>query len=232
MRDRRILIAEDDKEIAGLIKKYLEVEGYLVDTANQGEEALRLCDMHQYILCILDIMMPKKDGMEVCKHIRRKSNIPIIMLTAKGDEIDKIMGLSIGADDYITKPFNIHELVARVKSHLRRFLELGSDASQKEDIRKFGSIKIDTQSYEVYKKDKLISLTTKEYEILKFLSSNPNRVYTKKQIFDNVWGADYMEDDNTVMVHIRRLRKKIEDNPDDPKNILTVWGIGYKFIGD
>lgn len=229
MRARKILIAEDDKEISRLLEKYLELEKYQLDTASDGEEALKLFDENNYILCILDIMMPKKNGMEVCKYIRRKSNIPIMMLTAKGDEIDKIMGLSIGADDYITKPFNIHELVARVKSHLRRFLELGSDILE-EDIREFDKLKIDTNSYEVYKEDKLINLTTKEFEILKFLSASPNRVYTKKQIFDRVWGTDYMEDDNTVMVHIRRLRKKIEDNPDNPRYITTVWGIGYKFV--
>ncbi|UFJ40337.1 response regulator transcription factor [Brevibacillus humidisoli] len=231
MEEIHVLIADDEKEIRDLVKKYLEQEKYQVDVAADGEEALRLFDQNKHNLILLDLMMPKIDGIEVCRRLRNKTNIPILMLTAKDQEVDKIVGLSIGADDYITKPFSIHELVARIKAHMRRFMVLGSDRSTQEAPITYGSITMDVKKYKVSKAGEEVFLTAKEFELLKFLASHPEQVFTKTQIFRNVWGTQYLEDDNTVMVHIRKLRKKIEDDPSNPKLIQTVWGIGYKFVG-
>lgn len=178
--------------------------------------------------------MPKVDGIEVCRRIRKESNVPILMLTAKDQEVDKVLGLGIGADDYITKPFSINEVIARIKALLRRFLILGS----KEELREnqatiaFKDLTIDVKKYTLTIAEKEIPLTAKEFELLKFLASHPGQVFTKTQLFRNVWGSNYIEDDNTVMVHIRKLRKKIEADPSKPQYIQTVWGIGYKFVGD
>ncbi|MBG9854324.1 response regulator transcription factor [Bacillus wiedmannii] len=233
MKDIRILIADDDKEIRNLLKIYLERELYMVDTAVNGEEALQLFNQNNYNLVILDLMMPKVDGIEVCRKLRDKTNVPILMLTAKDHEIDKILGLSIGADDYITKPFSIHEVVARVKALMRRFLVLGSNTTaQEKTILAFKGLTINLNTYTVHTNKEEISLTGKELELLKFLTSNPGQVFTKTQLFRNVWDDNYIEDDNTVIVHIRKLRKKIEINPSNPKFIQTVWGIGYKFVGE
>ncbi|PGE57345.1 DNA-binding response regulator [Bacillus wiedmannii] len=233
MKDIRILIADDDKEIRNLLKIYLERELYMVDTAVNGEEALQLFNQNNYNLVILDLMMPKVDGIEVCRKLRDKTNVPILMLTAKDHEIDKILGLSIGADDYITKPFSIHEVVARVKALMRRFLVLGSNTTaQEKTILAFKGLTIDLNTYTVHTNKEELSLTGKELELLKFFTSNPGQVFTKTQLFRNVWDDNYIEDDNTVMVHIRKLRKKIEINPSNPKFIQTVWGIGYKFVGE
>ncbi|HDR7785341.1 response regulator transcription factor [Bacillus sp. FSL M8-0063] len=233
MKDIRILIADDDKEIRNLLKIYLERELYMVDTAVNGEEALQLFNQNNYNLVILDLMMPKVDGIEVCRKLRDKTNVPILMLTAKDHKIDKILGLSIGADDYITKPFSIHEVVARVKALMRRFLVLGSNTTaQEKTLLAFKGLTIDLNTYTVHTNKEEISLTGKELELLKFFTSNPGQVFTKTQLFRNVWDDNYIEDDNTVMVHIRKLRKKIEINPSNPKFIQTVWGIGYKFVGE
>ncbi|MFD0768779.1 response regulator transcription factor [Bacillus sp. CGMCC 1.60114] len=233
MEGVRVLIADDEKEIRDLLKKYLERELYTVDIAINGEETIRLFEQNKYNLIILDLMMPKIDGIEVCRRLRDKTNIPILMLTAKDQEVDKILGLSIGADDYITKPFSINEVVARVKALMRRFLILGSNANtQEKTILTFKGLTIDLKKYTVNVNGKEISLTGKELELLKFFASNPEQVFTKTQLFRNVWDSNYIEDDNTVMVHIRKLRKKIEANPSDPKFIQTVWGIGYKFVGE
>ncbi|ERI11609.1 putative transcriptional regulatory protein ResD [Aneurinibacillus aneurinilyticus ATCC 12856] len=233
MKEIRVLIADDEKEIRDLLEKYLERELYKVDVAVNGEEALTLFDQNKYNLIILDLMMPKIDGIEVCRRLRNKTNVPILMLTAKDHEIDKILGLSIGADDYITKPFSINEVVARVKALMRRFLILGSDGnSYEKTLIKFKGITIDLKKYTVIIAGEEVSLTAKEFELLKFFASHPEQVFTKTQLFRNVWGSEYVEDDNTVMVHIRKLRKKIEDDPSDPKLIQTVWGIGYKFVGE
>ncbi|AAU19979.1 response regulator transcription factor [Bacillus cereus] len=233
MKDIRILIAEDDKEIRNLLKIYLERELYMVDTAINGDEALQLFNQNNYNLVILDLMMPKVDGIEVCRKLRDKTNVPILMLTAKDHEVDKILGLSIGADDYITKPFSIHEVIARVKALMRRFLVLGSDANiQEKTTLTFKGLLIDLNTYTVHTNKEEINLTGKELELLKFFTSNPGQVFTKTQLFRNVWDNNYIEDDNTVMVHIRKLRKKIEVDPSNPKFIQTVWGIGYKFVGE
>lgn len=233
MENIKVLVADDEKEIRDLLKKYLQREMYEVDVAADGEEALRLFDKNKYNLIILDIMMPKIDGIEVCRRLRNKTNIPILMLTAKDQEIDKVLGLSIGADDYITKPFSINELIARIKAHMRRFLVLGSDSNAcLKTLIRFKNLTIDLNKYTVTKSEQEISLTAKEFELLKFLSSHPEQVFTKTQIFRNVWGSEYIEDDNTVMVHIRKLRTKIENDPANPEFIQTVWGIGYKFAGE
>lgn len=233
MKDTRILIADDDQEIRNLLKIYLERELYMVDTAINGDEALQLFNQNNYNLVILDLMMPKVDGIEVCRKLRDKTNVPILMLTAKNHEVDKILGLSIGADDYITKPFSIHEVVARVKALMRRFLVLGSNINvQEKTTLTFKGLTINLNTYTVHTNKEEISLTGKELELLKFFTSNPGQVFTKTQLFRNVWDDNYIEDDNTVMVHIRKLRKKIENDPSNPKFIQTVWGIGYKFVGE
>ncbi|MBW7475409.1 response regulator transcription factor [Paenibacillus oenotherae] len=234
MGDIHILIADDEKEIRDLLKKYLERECYKVDTALNGEEALRLFHDNNYNLAILDLMMPVMDGLEVCRRMREVSNIPIVMLTAKDQELEKILGLSMGADDYMTKPFSVHELVARIKAQLRRFLVLGSEgrsASEETPIR-FNRLMVDVKKHLVKKGEEEIVLTAKEFELLKFFVSHPGQVFTKTQLFRQVWDSQYIEDDNTVMVYIRKLRLKIEDDPSQPKFIQTVWGIGYKFAGD
>jgi len=233
MKDVNVLIVDDEIEILKLLRKYLEREGYRVDTASDGEEALFVFRRKKYDLIILDVMMPKVDGIEVCKKLRNKTNAPIIMLTAKDDEIDKVLGLRIGADDYITKPFSMNEFVARINAHLRRYFTLsGGLAFQNDSVMSFNDLKIDLKGYAVHRGTKEIQLTAKEFELLKFFVNNPNQVFTKAQIFKNVWNDTYIEDDNTVMVYIRRLRKKIEINPEKPKFIQTVWGIGYKFVGE
>ncbi|CAM4218582.1 PhoP family transcriptional regulator [Bacillus manliponensis] len=233
MKEIRVLIVDDEKEIRDLLKKYMERELYKVDVAANGAEAISLFDTNKYNLVLLDLMMPIMDGIEVCRRLREKTNVPILMLTAKDHETDKVLGLSIGADDYITKPFSINEVVARVKALMRRFLVLGSDSdSQGKAFVKFKGLSIDMKKYIAYVGEEEVSLTAKELELLKFLASNPEQVFTKSQLFRNVWGSDYLEDDNTVMVHIRKLRKKIEADPSNPQFIQTVWGIGYKFVGE
>lgn len=229
----RILIADDDKEIRDLLKKYLERELYQADVAADGEHALRLFDANSYNLVILDIMMPQVDGIEVCRRLRNKSNVPILMLTARDHEVEKILGLSIGADDYMTKPFSINEVVARVKALMRRFLILGSElGTQGKTKITYKGLSIDLRQYTVNAGGEEVSLTAKEFELLKFFATNPGQVFTKTQLFRNVWDSSYIEDDNTIMVHIRKLRKKIEIDPSNPLFIQTVWGIGYKFTGE
>lgn len=233
MKDIKILVVDDEVEILNLLMKYLEREGYNVDIASDGEEGLKLFRINKYDTIILDVMMPKIDGIELCKILRNETNVPIVMLTAKDDEIDKILGLRIGADDYITKPFSMNEFVARINAHLRRHLVLSSGINAHGDSTlNFGDLKIDLKSYTVYRGAKEIQLTAKEFELLKFFANHPNQVFTKAQIFKNVWDDTFIEDDNTVMVYIRRLRKKIEENPQKPRFVQTVWGIGYKFIGE
>jgi len=233
MKQIRVLIADDDREIRELIKTYMERELYETDTAADGEEAIRLFDPGRHSLVMLDLMMPKVDGIEVCRQIRSKSNVPIVMLTAKDLETDKIVGLGIGADDYITKPFSIAEVIARVKALMRRYLILGSELLPPEqETMKFKGLTMELKTYTVQVAGEPVPLTAKEFELLKFLASRPGQVFTKTQLFRNVWDSQYLEDDNTVMVHIRKLRLKIEPDPSNPQYIQTVWGIGYKFAGE
>ncbi len=226
----KILIVDDEKEIAELLRDYLEKEGYQVKLAFDGEEALDYYKTFDPQLVLLDIMLPKLDGMEVCRIIRSESAIPILMLSAKKDDIDKILGLGLGADDYVTKPFSPKEVVARVKAQLRRYTQLTPSVSNKK-VLKFNDLEIDIQSYNVYLRKKEISLSAKEFKILKYLALNPEQVFTREQIFDKVWGFNEFGDINTVTVHIRKIREKIEKDSSKPEYIKTVWGVGYKFAG-
>lgn len=234
MRKVSVLVADDDREIRELIKTYLEREQYEVNTAADGTEALVRFNTGRYDLALLDVMMPGIDGLELCRQIRSRSNIPIVMLTAKGEETDKIIGLGIGADDYITKPFSIHEVVARVRSLMRRYLVLGTSGKggEGDPVLRYKGLRIDAKTYTATVRGDTVALTAKEFELLQFLASHPEQVFTKIQLFRQLWDNGYIEDDNTVMVHIRKLRVKIEEDPSDPKWIRTVWGIGYKFTGE
>ena len=230
MQKETILVVDDEKEIAELVRDYLEFENFNVICAYDGQQALELFQEHQPDLAILDVMLPKLDGLEVCKNIRAKSSIPILMLSAKKSDVDKILGLGLGADDYITKPFSPKVLVARVKAHLRRYRQF-SDLSKKGGRLTFNNLVIDLNAYSVYVNDKPVSLSSKEFEVLKFLATHPNRVFTREEIFHNVWGYNEYGDINTVTVHIRKIREKIEEDPSHPVYIQTVWGVGYKFTG-
>jgi DNA-binding response OmpR family regulator len=230
MEKEKILIVEDEKEIANLIEIYLSNDGYGVLKAFNGKDALDILSKELVHLVILDIMMPGIDGLEVCRRIRQDKNIPILMLSAKSEDMDKIMGLSTGADDYLTKPFNPLELMARVKSQLRRYLYLNPKSTQdiNDGIININGLIIDEKSHEVMLYDKLINLTPTEFDILLLLAKNKGTVFSAEEIFRRVWKEKYFEGNNTVMVHIRRIREKIEDNPREPIIIKTVWGVGYK----
>lgn len=229
MDSARILIIEDDLEINQLVAKYLTKEGFVTDSVYDGKEALSCIANQEYQLVILDLMLPKVDGQEVLRKIRAKNTIPVIILSAKDREMDKIMGLGLGADDYITKPFTIGELVARVKAQLRRYTDFNPHANGAESkVLKHGDLELDLGNYEVTVSGRKTSLSAKEFAILKLFLSYPFRVFTKSQIFQAVWQEESMTDDNTVMVHISRLRTKIERDPSNPVYIQTVWGFGYK----
>lgn len=223
----KVLVVEDDKEINNLICEGLKKEQYEVDQAFDGQEAVDKYG-EEINLIILDLMLPKIDGIEVMRRIREKSNVPIIILSAKDDECDRIVGLSMGADDYMVKPFSVRELTARVKAQLRRYVDYNKSDKKQKNILKHKNLMMDVTNYKVFKDNCEIALRPKEFEILKLLMSNPERVFTKEQIFEYVWKDNYVSDDNTVMVHIKRLRNKIEDSSDNPKYVITVWGIGYK----
>ncbi|MEG2788684.1 MAG: response regulator transcription factor [Romboutsia sp.] len=223
-----ILIAEDDKDIANLLRLYFEGEGYTVYCVGDGKEALDIASHKNIHLAVLDIMMPMLDGFEVTKRLRSSSNIPIIIISAKDIDRDKILGLSLGADDYVTKPFNPLEVVARVKSLLRRTYELCENNISKSDILKNGNLEINLDSGNVNKGDEEILLTSTEYKILVYLMKSSGCILTKEQIWENISGAYFEGDESIVMVHISRLRKKIEDDPQDPTYIKTIRGLGYK----
>jgi two-component system response regulator VicR len=225
--ENKILVVDDEKSIADIIKFNLEKEGYYVDTAYDGEEGITKVDKYKPDLIILDVMMPKKDGFEVLKEIRMNSNIPVLMLTAKEEEFDKVLGLELGADDYITKPFSMRELVARVKSNLRRVdYEKLPDSNL---IINSNELSIDLVKYEVKKSGNIIELTLREFELLKFLASSAEQVFSREQLLEEVWGYEYFGDIRTVDVTVRRLREKIEDDSGDFKYILTKRGVGYYF---
>ena len=226
---KRILVVDDEKLIVKGIRFSLEQDGYSVDCAYDGEEALKLAKENAYDMILLDVMLPKHDGFEVCQQIREYSDVPIIMLTAKGDDMDKIMGLEYGADDYITKPFNILEVKARMKAILRRNNSNRDKETVKSNVLVVGDMKIDCDSRSLFIKGKEIYLTAKEFDLLELLAFNPNRVYSRDALLKTVWGADYPGDGRTVDVHIRRLREKIEDNSSEPKYVHTKWGVGYYF---
>ena len=222
---RRVLVVDDEKLIVKGIRFSLEQDGYDVDCAYDGEEALKLAKENAY-----DIILLKYDGFEVCQQIREYSDVPIIMLTAKGDDMDKILGLDYGADDYITKPFNILEVKARIKAIMRRVSKRDKNQENEKVIVK-GEMKIDCESRRVIIGEKEINLTAKEFDLLELLAMNPGKVYSRENLLNIVWGYEYPGDARTVDVHIRRLREKIETNPSDPKYVYTKWGVGYYFRG-
>ncbi|MEC0298415.1 vancomycin resistance response regulator transcription factor, VanR-F/VanR-M family [Peribacillus frigoritolerans] len=231
MENIKILIADDDVEIADLVAIHLEKEGYRVIKVSDGQETIDVIETQPIDLLILDIMMPKMDGYEVTRIIREKHNMPIIFLSAKTSDFDKVQGLVIGADDYMTKPFIPIELVARVNAQLRRFMKLNQPKYKQNSNLEFGGLTISPEQRTVTLYGKNIELTPKEFKILYLLASNPNKVYNAEDIFQKVWGDAYYEGGNTVMVHIRTLRKKLEEDKRKNKLIKTVWGVGYKFNG-
>lgn len=230
MKTVKVLVVDDEKLIVKGIKFALEQDGYEVDCAYDGKEALELAGSGGYDIILLDIMLPKLTGFEVCQQIRETSDVPIIMLTAKGDDMDKILGLDYGADDYITKPFNILEVKARMKAILRRSK---GDRGEYEAgaVIEVGDLKLDTGNRRVYIEDKEVNLTAKEFDVLELLAMNPARVYSRSDLLDLIWGKEYPGDGRTVDVHVRRLREKIEKEPGDPRYIHTKWGVGYFFEG-
>lgn len=231
MQHEKIMIVEDEKEIAELLRDFLKEEQFEVSIVNDGEEAIRLFKEHQPQLMILDIMLPKLNGMEVCRVIRSESSIPIIMLSAKQSDIDKILGLGLGADDYVVKPFSPSEVVARVKAQLRRANQL-SLTSQQTPWIKYSDFEINAEAYEIKVRNKSIQCSAKEFQVLRFFALHPNQVLTREQIYRHVWGFDeYGGDMNTVTVHIKKIREKIEEDPSNPVYIKTIWGVGYKFDG-
>ena len=226
----KILIIEDDLSIAELENDYLTMSGFECDIATDGNSGLEKARSGDYALIIVDIMLPGRDGFSICKEIRAESDVPIIFLSAKSDEIDKVRGLGLGADDYMTKPFSPSELVARVKSHIARYEKLTAAANKaKPDVLTIGGLKIDENAHRVYVDDNEVAMPVKEYELLLFLAENPNIVFNKERLFDRIWGMDAMGDVSTVTVHIQRIRDKIDKNRSGNKFIETVWGAGYRF---
>lgn len=228
-----ILVCDDDKEIVKAIEIYLTKEGYNVFKAYDGNECLEILQKNKVQLVILDIMMPKKDGIETINEIRKKYSIPVIMLSAKSEDEDKIKGLDMGADDYVTKPFNPQELIARVNSLLRRYTKLGSAVEEEEEnIFRVGDLEIDDNLKQVKINEQEIKLTPTEYKILKFLTENKGKVYSINQIYENIWAEDCYGAENIIAVHIRHIREKIEINPKEPKYLKVIWGVGYKIEKD
>ncbi len=227
----KALVVDDEKLIVKGIKFSLEQDGYEVDVAYDGSEALKMAKEKEYDIVLLDVMLPEMDGMEVCQAIREFSEMPIIMLTAKGTDMDKILGLEYGADDYITKPFNILEVKARIKAIIRRNSKKAKATQKNERIIEISDLKLDLDSRRVFEKDKELNLTAKEFDILELLTQNPDKVYSREKLLSIVWGNKLHEagDVRTVDVHVRRLREKIEPNPSEPKYIHTKWGVGYYF---
>jgi len=224
----KILVVDDEKSIVKGIKFNLERDGMIVDTAFDGEEAVKLVSSVDYDLIVLDVMLPKLDGLSVCQQVREFSQVPIIMVTAKGDDMDEMMGLEYGADDYITKPFNILNVKARIKAILRRSVKkISHDSSDK--VVKVRDLEINIESKRAFLRGKETKLTAKEFDLLELFMDNPGKVYSREQLLNTVWGYDYPGDARTVDVHMRRLREKIEENPSDPKYIFTKWGVGYYF---
>ncbi|MBR7184874.1 MAG: response regulator transcription factor [Clostridia bacterium] len=226
MLDTKILVVDDDANICDLLKLYFENEGYEVKTANDGMEGINYFKLYEPDLVLLDIMLPKKDGWQVCREIREMSSKPVIMITAKGEIFDKVLGLELGADDFVVKPFDMKELSARVKAVLRRY---SAQSIQNDDeVVKFENIEVSREKYELKLNGKSVDIPPKELELLYFLASNANRVFTRDQLLDKVWGFDYLGDSRTVDVHVKRLREKLE-GVSDKWVLKTVWGVGYKF---
>lgn len=225
----QILVVDDEKLIVKGIKFSLEQDGMEVTPAYDGEEALKYIKEKNFDLVVLDVMLPKMDGLQVCRETREFSQVPIIMVTAKGEDMDKIMGLEYGADDYITKPFNILELKARIKAILRRSVKKASAETEVKNALKARDLELAYDSRRVFVNGREVNLTAKEFDLLELLMENPGKVYSRDKLLDTIWGFDYPGDARTVDVHVRRLREKIEENPSEPKYIFTKWGVGYYF---
>lgn len=225
---KKVLVVDDEKLIVKGIRFSLEQDGMEVDCAYDGEEALRLATENKYDMILLDIMLPKMDGFEVCQQIRETSAVPIVMLTAKGDDMDKILGLEYGADDYITKPFNILEVKARIKAIMRRIAKNQPEEKDTKIVTS-GDLKLDCESRRLFILDKEVNLTAKEFDLLELLVTNPNKVYSRENLLNLVWDYEYPGDVRTVDVHVRRLREKIESKPSEPKYVQTKWGVGYYY---
>lgn len=230
---QHILLIEDDLSIAEMLLKALTKEGYSLTTAYDGEEGLLAFERHTYDLVLVDLMMPKVDGMEVIRQIRTHSAVPILIMSAKDSDVDKALGLGFGADDYVAKPFSMLEMTARIQSAIRRSTTYARQQQQEEQpqaqVFSYGSLRIDFDHFTVIRNENEIQLTAKESDILKLFVANPNRVFTKAQLYGFIWKDDYMGDENVINVHIRRLREKIEEDPSHPVHIKTLWGIGYKW---
>ena len=225
----RILIIEDEEAIADLEKDYLEIDGYDVDIENAGDSGLAAALAEDYDLIVLDLLLPGIDGFEVCKKIREEKDVPILMVSAKKDDIDKIRGLGLGADDYMTKPFSPSELVARVKAHMARYNRLVGSHAKENDIVEIRGIRIDKTARRVFVDGEEKQFTTKEFDLLTFLAENPNHVFTKEELFREIWDMDSIGDIATVTVHIKKIREKVEFDTSKPQYIETIWGVGYRF---
>jgi DNA-binding response OmpR family regulator len=225
---KHILIIEDDRDIAELERDYLQLNGYKAEIVQDGLEGMKKAVTGSYDVVVVDLMLPKKDGYEIIREIRKTQEIPIIVVSAKNEDIDKIRGLDFGADDYLTKPFSPAELTARIKAHIKRYERLRGHMKAYE-VLQYKGLEIDTASHKIFVNAKEVQLTTKEYELLLFLASNPNIVFSKERIFDTIWSDEYCGDTATVAVHIQKIRKKIERDPANPEYIETLWGSGYRF---
>jgi DNA-binding response OmpR family regulator len=226
---KKILIIEDDVSIAELERDYLEINGFEVTIENTGDKGLLKAKQNHYDLIILDLMLPIIDGFEICRQIRSLKDTPIIMVSAKKEDIDKIRGLGLGADDFMTKPFSPSELVARVRAHISRFERLTQGEQNKNEKIEIRGLSMDKSSRRVFINEKEVILTTKEFDLLVYLAANPNKVFTKEELFGRIWGIDSQGDLPTVTVHIRKIREKIEIDPSNPQYIETIWGVGYRF---
>lgn len=225
----KILLVDDEIELAHMIKDYLENEGFDVCVKHTFKDGVNTFDNSSFKAVILDINLPDGSGLDLCKYIRDKSDIPILMLSAKSGDVDKIMGLGLGGDDYITKPFSASELSARIRAHINRYNRLSNHKDKQKKVKRFKDLVVDEEAYEVYLKDEKLFFTAKEFQVLNCLSNHPNRVFTREQLFNLVWGYDDYGDINTVTVHIKKIREKIEVDSKHPIYITTVWGVGYKF---
>jgi DNA-binding response OmpR family regulator len=224
--DERILVVEDEPMVAEVVERYLHRDGYTVRRVQDGAQALAAVDQFQPDLIVLDVMLPGLDGLEVCRRVRARSDTPVIMLTARGEELDKLLGLGLGADDYVTKPFSPPELVARVKAVLRR---TGRSAFHEGDQLRFGDLRISGRTRSVEDRRGPIELTAREFDLLYYLAAHPGQVFTRDQLLDSVWDYEFAGESSTVTVHMRRLREKLEADPSRPRHLKTVWGVGYKF---
>jgi two-component system response regulator ResD len=228
MSDAKILVVDDESIVREVVERYLTREGYRVRSAADGEVALRLASEEIPDLVVLDLMLPAVDGLEVCRRLRAEADVPIIMLTAKGEETDRVVGLTLGADDYMVKPFSPRELVARVQAVLRRTRGSRSEGDTRQEVLRFPHLQVNLRTRTVQARGQPVDLTRKEFDLLAFLAAHPGQVFTRDQLMDQVWDYEFPGDASTVTVHVRRLREKVEENPERPRYLKTVWGVGYK----